>query len=155
MVLTSTHRWRAKSSPHPCTKSFCKFFRFSFQKFIGQGEEKVIWGLPCFKKITLTLRKWNLYHMPNTAPCFSRKYRSHDFYKTVQQGNIKVSPCIFKRKYTLEEGTKGEVCTLHREANGGRNTNPASPLLSWNGTIYIRHITQISFNMYSTSARLI
>lgn len=73
-MLTWTHLWRAKSRPHPCTKSFCKFsYHLEYMYVPRRG-----------KKWLLSIGN-NLYQMPNAAPCISREDWSHDFNKTIKR----------------------------------------------------------------------
>lgn len=77
LILTSTHFLRAKSRPHPWTKSFCNSWWYQ--------------NLVCYElimKVKMVTEGINkpyiiyLYHMPYTTPWISWEYRGHDLNKS-------------------------------------------------------------------------
>jgi hypothetical protein len=67
---TSTHFLRAKSRPHPWTKSFC------MKQWVS---------ILHFRQTNALAYCVHLNHMPYTAPCISREHRCHNFNKSAHQ----------------------------------------------------------------------
>jgi hypothetical protein len=84
--LTSTHLLRAKSNPHPCTKSFYKQKLEHWIKVAGsldnnQKGKLYIYSCAIIYQHNARYQTY-LNHMPHTTPSFLRKDGGHNFYKS-------------------------------------------------------------------------
>lgn len=67
---------------------------------------------------------WNLNHMPHTAPCISRKHRSHNFNKAAFTWQDEI-----RKGRSNNIPTRLQIITLHKGADEGLCTILASPQL--------------------------
>lgn len=84
--LTSTHLLRAKSNPHPCTKSFYKKKLECLIRAAGSMDNTQKGTLYIYSFVIIKQHnpryKTYLNHMPHTTPSFPRKDWGHNFYKS-------------------------------------------------------------------------